>query len=500
MAFFHSLPKNFYHTFVLTFVAILLVLLPRCVFAADEKKKNDNGKFESTSEYIVIKDINMKGNKRTKAYIILREMDVVVGDTLEVKKLEEIFEKNQNQIYNTRLFNDVNIKIASWKENLAELLVEVEERWYVIPAPIFELTDDFNVWWNVHNRDLSRTEYGMLFTHVNFRGRKEMLKLNMQFGYTKKLELSYHLPFIDKKRTTGLNPFVSYIIQRQLAYKTENNKQVFFSDTTFNRQKVFNDSTYILKRFRVGTVLTHRPNIKWQHYFNFSYFNNSIADAVNDASNGNYFLDGRTKQQYFYLAYVLNYDNRDIQAYPLKGNYFRLQVTKAGIGIFNDLNMLWIIGNYTQYMRLHPKVYAVANVQAKTSFPDIQPYFNQSGLSGGSGNIRGYELYVIDGQKYAMARTALKYQLINRKFVNPIVKLSQFRTIPFAAYLKTYAETAYVQDRYYAENNPLNNQWLRSTGVGLDIVTLYDSIFSLEYSLNHLGEWGFFMGFKVNYD
>ena len=89
MAFFHSLPKNFYHTFVLTFVAILLVLLPRCVFAADEKKKNDNGKFESTSEYIVIKDINMKGNKRTKAYIILREMDVVVGDTLEVKKLEE---------------------------------------------------------------------------------------------------------------------------------------------------------------------------------------------------------------------------------------------------------------------------------------------------------------------------------------------------------------------------------------------------------------------------
>ena len=500
MAFLLTSLTFIFRLFFLSYVAIFLILLPCDVFAFAEKKETNGRDTIAASAYIVIKQIDTKGNKKTKEYIILREMDVMVGDTLQVEKLKEIFEKNQNQIYNTRLFNNVNIKIQSWKDNLAELLVEVEERWYVMPAPIFELTDDFNVWWNTHNRDLSRTEYGMLFTHVNFRGRKELLKLNLQLGYTKKLELSYHLPFIDKKRKTGLNPFVSYVVNRQLAYKTEDNKQVFFSDTSFTRQKVFNDSTYILKRFRVGTVLTHRPNIKWQHYFNFSYFNNTIADAVNDASNGNYFLDDRTKQQYFYLAYVLNYDNRDIQAYPLKGNYFRLQVAKAGLGVFDDINMLWIIGNYTQYTQLHPKIYAVANVQAKTSFPDIQPYFNQSGLSGGSSNLRGYELYVIDGQKYAMARTALKYQLINRKFINPIVKANQFRTIPFAAYLKTYCETAYVQDKYYAENNPLNNQWLRSTGVGLDIVTLYDTVLSLEYSLNHLGEWGFFMGFKVNYD
>ncbi len=462
--------------------------------ATNKQSETPNGE----TDFLVVNQIHTEGNKRTRKYVILREMDIAEGDTLSMEQVQEVFKRNENQVYNTQLFNNVSIKINALQNNVAELTVAVEERWYILPAPIFELTDDFNVWWKVHNRDLSRTEYGMLFTHVNFRGRKELLKLNVQLGYTKKLELSYHLPFIDKERKTGITPSISYIINRQLAYKTQQNKHLIFRDSTYTRQDLFNDSTYIRKRFRTGLAITRRPDIRWRHYFNLSYFNNSISPSVNELSQGNYFLDHRIKQQYFYFAYVLSYDNRDIHAYPLKGNLFSVQFSKAGLGIFNDLNMMWINANYTQYVPLGHRFFAVANVQGRVSFPEVQPYFNQGGLSGGN-TIRGYQLYIIDGQHIGMLRTALRYQLLKKKFTNPILKADQFKTIPLSIYLKGFAELGYVQDNYYTEGNFLANTLLKGTGFGIDINTAYDTVFGLEYARNHLGEWGFFVGFSVNY-
>ncbi len=458
---------------------------------ADSLQKNGEST-HTTPVYFIVQKVLTVGNKLTKKTIILREMDIAEGDTLYAENLEEVLERNRNQIYNTRLFNEVSLKINSQQNTLIEITVQVEERWYIIPAPIFELADrNFNEWWVTHKRSLQRTEYGFLFVHQNFRGRKELLKTLVQLGYTKKIELSYVIPFIDKQRKTGINPFVSYITNREVQYITAGNKQQFYRD----------EDRIIRMRFKAGIGVTRRPNIRTNHYFNLSYFYNTIADTV-AIINPNYFLNGKTRQQYLHARYEFAEDHRDISAYPLKGYFYGFLIAKSGFGIGSDLNQLWFTARYSKYQELGKHWYASANLRAKTSFPTKQPYFNQEGLGFGGNNLPGYEYYIIDGQHYAMLRTTLKYEVVKLKIINPLFKkLTQFRTIPFAAYLKTYAGAAYVQDNFYNKNNPLTNTWLASGGVGIDIHTLYDKVLSLEYSFNrHDKKGGLFISYNVTYD
>ena len=232
----------------------------------------------------------------------------------------------------------------------------------------------------------------MHFVHENFRGRKERLKAVVQFGFSKKFELKYKIPYIDKARKTGINPFISYILNKEIGYRTVDNQILQYKHDKFAQ-----------KRFRVGMVVNRRPDNHTFHELNFSFFNNTIADTLAQL-NPSYYLDGRSNQKYLYLAYVFTIDKRDIWAYPLKGNYFRLQVSKAGLGAFDDLNMAWIIANYSQYFKIANKFYGAANIRAKLSFPNRQPYFNQQGMGFGNNYVRGYERYVIDGQSYGLLR------------------------------------------------------------------------------------------------
>ena len=252
---------------------------------------------------LILQDIHLSGNKRTKDHIILRELNVEIGDTIRQSKLVALLELNRNQIYNTGLFNDVTLKIHKWKGNDIEWLIDVEERWYIFPAPIFELSDrNFNVWWNEYNHDFGRTEFGMHFVHENFRGRKERLKAVVQFGFSKKFELKYNIPYIDKSRKTGINPFISYILNKEIGYRTVDNQILSYRHEKFAR-----------KRFRVGMAINRRPDNHSFHRLNFSFFSNSIADTL-ALLNPSYFLGGRIQQKYLYLAYIFSIDKRDIQS------------------------------------------------------------------------------------------------------------------------------------------------------------------------------------------
>lgn len=446
--------------------------------------------------FVVVEDIIVEGNKQTKKELIFRELSFSIGDTLFVDQLEEVLKVSRDQVYNTRLFNEVTIHKDDLinRDDQVKVVIKVEERWYIFPVPIFELVDrNFNVWWNGSDngkkRDLSRLVYGMRFAHENFRGRREQLKAVAQFGFTRKFELFYEIPFIDKQKKTGIFPTISYIMNRKIATRSAENKLSIYEHEGGNA----------LTRFRAGIAVNHRPDINFNHHFNLTYYNNQIADTVALMS-PDYFLDGQTRQRYLYFAYLFTADFRDIRAYPLKGSYFRIQLTKAGFGIFDELNMFWAIANYSKYMPINDKWYTAANIRLRFSLPDRQPYFNRGGLGFGSDYIRGYEYYAIEGQHFLMARSALKYQLIDTKFKNPFIKADQFKTIPLAIYFKTYGELGYVKEKFQNDFSPLSNQWLAGTGIGFDIFTMYDTVFSLEYTINALREHGFYVAFAVNYD
>lgn len=445
------------------------------------------------AEKIRIDSIKITGNKRTKATIILRELDFKQGDTLLTKQLTQRLKKNQEQVYNTRLFNAVKISIENQEANHLTLLITVEERWYIFPALVFELTDpNFNVWWKEHQHDLERTEYGMRFIHHNFRGLREVLQANIILGYTQKLELTYKIPYINKKQTIGIQPIVSYIRNREIPYQTLNFKQQLYKDTINN--------AFVRQRFRIGTSVTNRPNIYTTHFWQLTYFNHTIQKKV-ALLNPSYFLAGRTKQQYFQLQYEFINDHRDIRAYPLTGYYLKFQVTRLGLGIFKDIGINQLLVNCSRYFQLADRVFAGMNTRLWFAFPIEQPYFNEKGLSGNTSYVRGYELYVIDGQSFGLFRSLLKYKLLDKKLQNPLFNIEQLKTLSLALYLKIYGELGYVQHTSTTTmTSELANTLLKGGGVGLDIVTIYDVTIGLEYSWNARREKGFYINLNLNYE
>jgi outer membrane protein assembly factor BamA len=158
-----------------------------------------------SARLVTINRILIIGNKRTRDQIISRELSLKTSDTVRFYKLPEILSLDKRKIYNLRLFNTVTIRSLEMSYNTIDLLVEVDERWYTWPIPIFELSDrNFNEWWQNYNHDFGRVNYGLRLEQYNCRGRNETLKLTAQFGFAQRYELSYVIPYLDKRQKQGL--------------------------------------------------------------------------------------------------------------------------------------------------------------------------------------------------------------------------------------------------------------------------------------------------------
>jgi hypothetical protein len=72
---------------------------------------------------------------------------------------------------------------------------------------------------------------------------------------------------------------------------------------------------------------------------------------------------------------------------------------------------------------------------------------------------------------------------------------TNFEKFHYGFFLNFYLDAGYVIDQKYASMNPLSNQLLYGTGLGLDFVTFYDKVIRFEYSLNKDLEHGFFLHF-----
>src|SRR5262249_54789434 len=120
-----------------------------------------------------------------------------------------------------------------YKEESQEIIVIVSERWYIWPAPIFELVDrNLNEW--LLTKDFSRVNYGFSLVMYNFRGRNETLSLALRSGYTRKYSLLYNIPYIDKSKQQGISVQASYALTHEIAYKTFENKLQYFRNDNKN--------------------------------------------------------------------------------------------------------------------------------------------------------------------------------------------------------------------------------------------------------------------------
>lgn len=139
------------------------------------------------NKFLNISEIKIKGNKKTKKEIILRELDFEVGEKISTIELNTKISDAKKNLTNLNLFNFIDFDIKKNK-NTVTIEIELVERWYVWPYPIFEISErNFNVWWNdfkeTNYSDFSRINYGLFLNIENFRGRNELIVLKYRRGF-----------------------------------------------------------------------------------------------------------------------------------------------------------------------------------------------------------------------------------------------------------------------------------------------------------------------------
>jgi hypothetical protein len=434
--------------------------------------------------FIYINKIEIEGNKITRPQYMLREITFSEGDSIATDLLMKQLEESRNHLFNTGLFNEVVLNIKSWDGNKVVVLVSVKERWYTFPLPSFDLYDrNFNVWWVDHDHELKWIQVGMRFYQHNVRGRGEDLKIVALFGFSQRFETQYSIPYVDKAQKNGLRFGISYSRSRNLTYAFSENKELIYQNIDeFQKRNFFTAFEWI-----------HKPAYNSRYSFAIGYNDNAVTDTIADL-NPDYYLNGQTRQQYFSARVAFTRDLRDYRVYPLTGSYLEIAASKLGFGLFDNVNIYSTTATYSKYFHFGKKWYLSTQNKVKFSFPKIQPYSLSRGLGYGGDYVSGYEYYVVDGQSWGLTKLNLRNEIFKIKIKtpprNPFLKGA---TIPIAVYGRAYVDAGYVKDDYYYENNPLNNSFLLGGGVALDITLIYDTTIRLEYSINKLGEKGFFL-------
>ncbi|WKN31270.1 BamA/TamA family outer membrane protein [Porifericola rhodea] len=436
---------------------------------------------------LTIDKIFIIGNQRTKERIILRELNIKEGYAYNTEELNEALILDRRKLMNTQLFLDVKLSLIQLNENVADIIVRVSERWYTIPSPFFKLADrNFNVWLSNQNRDWSRVEYGLKFYKYNFRGLNEQVYFFFQLGFTRQLAMRYRIPYIDKAQKNGLEFGFSFSETANINFTTEGHRLLF------------TDSLKDASQSKIGLVgWRYRPNFYRNHYVELRYNDVKIKDTIRSL-NPEYFLNEGNRQQYFALSYSFENDHRDFVGYPLKGYRWEAEVSKLGLGIFDEVNLFRLRAEAAKYLPLGKEFYYAGIGRGYLSSLKKQPYANLTGLGFSRRWIRGYELDAIEGQAFLMQQNTFSKKIFAREFdVSQVLPIEQFNNIPLAIYLKAYFDHGYLwNDIDYIRNKPLANRYLYGYGIGVDIVSFYDFVLRLEHSWKHDGSSGIFFHFN----
>lgn len=432
------------------------------------------------SQYLIVRNFIFQGNKKTKPFIIERELTFKIGDTLWLPYLKKNLEQSKLNLLKTSLFNFAELDTINSTKDYTDILISVVERWYLWPIPIFEQASrNINTWF--YEKDYDKVNYGFFIAQANFRGRDELLRAIARVGYREQFGFAYTIPHLFKSKTTGMEIKALYYRQKQLAYINEQNKPLYAS----SKQYLYTNSDFTIELF-------YRPKLYSLHNVEFSYHSQNISDSLHKI-NPHFIYDTLKNLNYASISYFYRYDKTNSIAYPTSG--YLIEQTTSYNGIFSRKLSI-------------PEF----NIKGAFYYSPLKRFFNAHGLTinyakftkksylmnkafGYRTSPRGYELYLIDGNGYILCQNSIRFTLIKPQVKN-IYKLKneRFAKLHYAFYLSLNGDAGYVFNNY---NAPLTNQWLYGYGLGIDFVTYYDITLRTEFSINHLGKKGIYFHFST---
>lgn len=305
----------------------------------------------------IVEDIVVKGNTKTKAHVITREMRTKKGQPFNSKDARRSMQK----LYNLGFFEDVNLKLQPGKQPGGTILeISVVE----------QKTGTFSIGGGYSASD---GLVGIITVgDKNFRGSGDNVNVHWEFGgkssTTGNYSISYQKPWIDSKQTS-LGFTVYNMVNQYIDYNTSGD-----DIATYNRRYRGFDIT--LGR-PVNDYLAHYVTLKnrWDEYVNWVSGQTYTDEYIKD----NY---GLTRS--IILSRV--FDSRDSNTNPSTGTRYSLSGEFAGLG--GDFNF----NKYTAEMRHYWKVGKSQVVAARGVMgygSGHIPYMQQF-TAGGIDTLRGY--------------------------------------------------------------------------------------------------------------
>jgi len=334
---------------------------------------------DSVNYPIRIDEVQIVGNERTKAHVILREIPYVLPDTLTKADLIII----KNRIQNLFLFNRVELSISEIGRS-NHLIIMVTESWYFFPVPLLFINE----------HDWSKISYGLQLSHYNFRGRNEKLRLGGWLGFNPSFYVSYFNPWLgDQVR----------LIWGMGVYKRKIENKIFnFEEDRFGLD------------FTVGRKLS--LNLDGQ--INFALERINLPDEYKPYSVSQTGIDYVPT-----LSLQVKWDTRDLFEYPKKGFFITHNFRKTGFR--SDQPDFWRFEfDNRVYLPIYKKVSLGARQLLVFNMGEL-PIYDRVFL-GFSERIRGYFYDVFPDPEFFETYNSNQISLTSFELRFPILPIRYF--------------------------------------------------------------------------
>ncbi len=392
-----------------------------------------NAQTLSTPDSIRINRILVTGNKRTKRYVILRELEFRPGNTVSRHDLKLARER----LLNLYLFNAVDFHILKFDSETV-LKIVVVERWTLFPIPVLQF----------HEHSFSKVSYGGGVADYNFLGRAQQVFVLGWAGFNPGFQIFYANPWFGGTRRLFARLWLNSI--------KEANHTQFFEDLSARIRRAM---LRIGKRF--GPY--HQVGLKFvAEQLRLSDIRAALSPSGTDKI----------------LTAGLNFqlDTRDLHYFPSQGNYFQFNVANNWIlrnGQFSqtevDLRHYFLWRHIVWALRLEGDF-----------LRGTVPVYKHIFLGYGE-RIRGHFDEAVEGKARTQAALAFRFPLMARHYVNFSQNLPALRKLEFGLYGTIFGNVGVLWPEQPHWNS---GQTQRGAGVGLNFILPYSSVLRTELAWN----------------
>ena len=358
-----------------------------------------------------IANFKVTGNKKTKDFVVLREMRQKVGDPLNSKLLQ----RSLQRVYNLGFFEEVTSKINPGPTNDT---IEVEV--------IVEEANTATVSVGAGYSDSDGVVGTFTIQDKNFRGRGDNAMLRWEFGgedHNRNYELSYTKPWLDKKETTMsvsiydmTNEYADY--DRDGSEIARYDKRRRGQEITFSRAGSEYTRNYITLRHRDDKYKEPEKGYKLQYYEPSFDIYLKHPDSKYHKYEGKWpaTAEERRKENFgdtWSVQLMHVYDSRDSYLFPTKGKRMNYS---AEFGFAGDFKFTKWDAEWRYYYPLGKNVLAW---DTEIGYATGKLPLSHRFTAGGTNYLRGYKDNQFRGN--SLLRTTLEYRIPIAKKVTGVL-------------------------------------------------------------------------------